>query len=286
MTVETGITALAQAIGTDVKGLMPKIQTPIYADTLPGNAYSAALGDVGKDFLWNGTANITFTVPDALPDGFGMKIYQFDVGGVTLNAGGTRQVFANGTASGLSSQGSSLSFLTATLLIGGTDPVRILFVAYDDPLPTIYVSNAASLTRNVTTMSAITGLVASLDANSVYEIDLEVSFTSAITTNTLKLGFAALPSGATVQMTGVVFNTNVAGTSPCTLKPMFTSADVVAGVGGASAVTSGSMLATIKGRITTTGTSGTLQATAGAIATTGNVSVAVGAATMKVKKVL
>lgn len=161
----------------------------------------------------------------------------------------------------------------------------ILNAIYNLALPVLYAESNAALTRNATTMSAIPGISIPLEINASYDIDLLVSFTSAITTNTLKLGFQALPTGAKCQLEGRFWNTATKGTAPVSNVLYTTSAQLVTGDGGTAAVTGVTMLGRIFGRIRTSSTAGLLVPTAGSLAATGNVSVAAGDATLSVSKV-
>lgn len=283
VSLDLGIKALAEAIAAKINGLRPKIQVPIYMDTAVNNTYTCTLADAGKQFIWNGGSDLTFVVPDSLPDGFNIKISQFAAGRVLINPG-TKTYFANGTAPGLILPGQSAQLDVATVIAGGNS-VRILNVSLDQPLPTFYAANATAAVRNSTAFSAIPNMSLTMDANSVYDIDFKASFTSVITSNTIKLGLTALPTGAQCQLEGVIYNTNMLGTSNTQRKTMLNSAEAVAGIAGsAMSSISGVFLAKIFGRIVTGSAGGPVAITMGAIAATGNVSVAAGAATLTAKK--
>ncbi len=286
MSIESNITLLAQAIGTDIKGLVPKVQTPIYADSLTNNTYTATLADIGKTFLWNGTADITFVVPSSLPDGFSMKVFQFDAGNITLDSGG-RQMFANGTATGLKAQGSSMTILTATLLIGGVTPVRILFVSYDSPLPTLWSQGTSDITLTSSTMTNLPSTTVTLDANSVYDVDLRLMYTAVNTSVGLKVGFANLTGGASAQIDYRIAFTNASGTAPWRTGFLYGSTALASGsaVVGVAAV---KLHASMVGRITTGSSPVVLTPQVGlsANSTTNTITIAASDVSMVCKKVL
>lgn len=275
MSIESGLTAFVQAVGTDIKGLSPKIVPPVEIF----DSYTLTDADSGKHLVYNGNSSIILTFPGTLSEGFKVRISNAGPGNVVFDKGG-RLSFGNASRDSLTFQWDVVEvFITS---IGGAP---VFLQTYNLGLPVVYQYSNTAMTRNATAMVAIPGIAVPLDINAAYDIDLTVAFSSGITTNTLKLGLAAFPSGWTCALQGVVFNTNVQGTGPCVHKPMFTSSDAVAGVSGTSAVVSTNLLARITGRIFTGSTSGLLIPTCGSIATTGNVSVASGGANMSVMKV-
>lgn len=241
--------------------------------------YTVQLSDANQSFSYNGTGTITVTFPATLPDGFKAKVYNCGLGQVVFVAPSTVH-FGNAQRLGLIFQWDVADIQLLTI-----SSTRIFMTIYNLALPVLYGESNAALTRNVTAMSAIPGISIPLETNASYDIDLLVSFTSAITTNTLKLGFLALPSGAKCQLEGRFWNTATKGTAPVSNVLFTTSAQLVTGDGGTAAVTGVTMLGRIFGRIRTGATAGSLVPTAGALATTGNVSVAAGDATLSVSKV-
>jgi hypothetical protein len=269
------LSSIFSQIAADLKALMPRVDAPIVLTA----SYTFVLSDSGKSFIYNLGSDITVSFPQALPDGFHVDVYQANVGRVILDLQG-RLDYNNATRQRTQFGGDFVVCKCAH-----DNGVPILFITFHTELPITYTISNAALTRNATTMVAVPGVAQELEANSVYDVDYQVTFSSAITTNALKLGFAALPSGATCQLEGVIYNTNVAGTAQPARKTLLTSAEAVTGVLGASSVTTGVLLGRVTGRITTAGTAGTLTPTAGSIATTGNISVAAGAATLKLGKI-
>lgn len=281
--LELGTSDLAKRVAAKINDLLPRSESPIYYDSLPDNLYTCKPQDSGKWFIWNGTENITILYPDSLPDGFQLRVSMLSTGTVTLDSD-TRVPFINATFSTLAVTGSSVSTATAQVVVGGT-PGRFLNVSFDNPLPSSFFKNTGAAVRNSTAMSAIPGMTMNLDANSVYDIDMRATFGSLITTNSIKLGMTALPAGATCQLEGMIYSTNVLGTAAPQRKTLLTSAELVTGVAGSvlSSI-SGLFLGKISGRIITGSSGGSVSVTMGAIAATGNVTVAAGAATMTVKK--
>jgi hypothetical protein len=248
------------------------VQTP---NILAAN-YTFKDSDSGKTFYWNSASNGTLTVPTGLTDGARFTIKQGTLGGTVTIATSGRAVLGN------SPRLTTLKSLDSVeVLVAGSG--AYLVNTWQEPLPIFATFSTAVMTLNATTMVNLTGLSGTVEANATYEVDILVSFSSAIVTQALKLGLASLPTGS-VQLEGVIYNTNVAGTSTPAFKSMLSSAEAVTGVAGATSVTSGQMLGRIRGRITTTA-AGTFTVTCGAIGTTGNLTIAIGDAYMKLQKV-
>lgn len=275
MTVVAGVAALATAIGADIKTLRPKINRTIELTA----DYTALSTDSATSFVYNGPSPITVTFPDALPVGFYCRVYQAGLGTVAFSHPNRLQ-FGNA-----SRVGTSFQWDVADIELFTIASTPIFMQIFNLALPVLYAKSTADAVRNSTTMTAITGLSIPLEINSAYDVNILVPFTSVITTNTLRIGLAALPTGATCQFEVSVWNAVAAGTAPKTNHIWTTSALAVTGTGGTAAVVGSTMLASVTGRITTSTTAGNIAVTCGSIAATGNVTVASGAASMSVSKV-
>lgn len=275
MSTESGVTALAQAIGADIKLCARRVNPAI---ELTGS-YTMSDADSGGSFIYNGSGSITVTFPASLSYGFCCKIENSGSGSVVFSAPSAVQ-FGNASRPSLIFQWDVVN--VEIKLVAAT---RIIDLIYNLALPVLYAESSAALTRNTTAMTAIPALSIPLEANAAYDIDLIVSFTSAIITNTLKLGFAALGSGSKCAIEARVWNTLVVGTTPASHGLFMNSAQAVAGIAGTGSVLSTTLMARAFGRIRTGSSAFNLVATAGALTNTGNVSVAAGDATLSVSKV-
>lgn len=269
-------TVIAQ-IAADIKACAKRIVIPEY---LTANRTLTA-NDSGMTFVYNGGsgASITITFPATLPDGFkcrvcnaGLGIVAFDLSGMVHfgNAGRTGLIFQWDVA--------DVEIYTA---LGN----KIAQTTYNLALPVLYAENSASFTRNVVAMSAVPGMSLNMEKNAAYDVQILVNFTSAIITNSLKVGLLALPSGATCQLECTVWTSKTPGGTPNWSGIWTTSAEAVAGLSGNASVTGVTMIACIRGRVRTGATAGALALAAGALTTTGAQSVAIGGATMSLSKV-
>jgi hypothetical protein len=153
------------------------------------------------------------------------------------------------------------------------------------PLP-MYVENTADVVRNATTMVAVPGMSVTLEANAVYEVSVLMPFNSVIAGNTLRIGLAALPTGAKCALEVSVWNSASAGTAPRTNHFWTSSAQAVAGTPGSGSILGQMLLASITGRIRTGSAGGVLAVTAGSITALGNVTVAANAASLRATRIM
>lgn len=276
MTIEAGITALAQAVGADIKTLTNRGPIPVGSLYLT-SSYTLTLADHLKFIIVNSATAVTLTVPIGLPDGFSFWVQQNGVGNVAINPA-TRSGGMNSNAARV---GPNFQFDSCfcACAIGNT----VVNAIFGVTLPTLQLSNTASQSRNTTTMTDLAGISFPLLAGAMYDVDLKVQFSTNNAAAALRLGLSALPSGASCQMEGRVWNTNVAGASPYTNALLLTPSSIIAA--GTASVSGAQQLGTIKGRIYMGGNSGTITAQASSINTTGLVAIAVGAANMVLTQV-
>lgn len=263
-------------IARTLAGIATELNPPIALTA----SYTVLPTDSGSHFFYNGSGAITLTFPSTLPVGFFCRVSLASAAGQVLFDKGGRLSYGNASRDALLSQWDVVEIFLST---DNGNP--IFLQTYNLGLPLLYAESSAALTRNATTMVAIPGISIPLETNAAYDIDMAVAFTSAITTNTLKVGFSALPTGAKCQLQVDIFSTGSPGTSAAVRGLIMSSAAAVTGVNGSSAVVSTTLMARVTGRIRTAGTAGNLVPTLGSIATTGNVSVAAGDATLSVNKV-
>lgn len=237
------------------------------------------LADSGTHFFYNGTGTVTLSFPDTLPLGFSCRVSLASAVGKVVFNKGSRLSYGNASRDSLIFQWDVVD------IVLGTDNGNPIFLqSYNLALPVLFTKSTADAVRNATTMVAIPGMSVPLEANSAYDVNISVPFSSVITTNTLRIGLSALPTGAAPAFEVAVWNAVSAGTAPKTNQMWTTSAMAVTGTPGTAAVVGSTMLATVTGRIVTSA-AGNLAVTCGSIATTGNVTVASGAASMSVSKV-
>ena len=238
-----------------------------------------SLADSGTHFFYNGSGTITLSFPDTLPLGFSCRVSLASAAGKVVFNKGTRLSYGNASRDSLIFQ-----WDVCDIVLGLDNGNPIFLQSYNLALPVLFAKSTADAVRNATTMVAIPGLSLPLEANAAYDINISVPFSSVITTNTLRIGLAALPTGAAPAFEVSVWNAVTSGTAPRTNQMWTTSAMGVTGTAGTAAVVGQTMLATITGRIITS-TAGNLSVTCGSIAATGNVTVASGAASMSASKV-
>lgn len=273
--LSTPANALDLATLAMLANYVPLINPPTYLTA----SYTVTNADAGKTFVYNGSGTATLTFPNTLPDGFTCRVANAGLGTFNFDASTYGAHFGNAQRTGLIFQWDVVDIEIYTALA-----TKIFQTTYNLALPVLYGVNAAAFTRNVTALSSF-GISIPLEVGGAYDIDLIVTFASPITTNTLRLGLAALPTGANCQLEGRVFNSNAGGTATAWHKSMISSAEAVAGCTANAAVVGALTIARITGRIIMGTTAGSLVPTAGALATTGAVTVAAGSATLSVSKV-
>lgn len=275
VSLDLGIKALAEAIAAKINGLMSRINPSVSltADRTMTDA------DSGKSFVYNGTGTITVTIPATVSVGFYCRIENASTGQVLISAPATIQ-FGNASRTGLRFQWDVVEVEIKTI-----SDTRIVDLIYNLALPVTYAENTAAVTRNVVAMSAIPGLTLGMEANSAYDVDIIVPFTSANATNSLKIGLLALPTGATCALEVTVWTSDTAGASSNWKGLLMSSARAVTGVAANASTLSVVMMARISGRIRTGAAEGQLAVAAGALNTAGVQTIAANAASMSLSKV-
>lgn len=278
MSLVSRISAAFAQVAADIKACAKRVVVPEY---LTANRTLTA-ADSGGTFIYNGGTgtSITITFPATLPDGFKCRIKNAGLGTVAFDATGYGAHFGNASRIGLIFQWDVADIEIYTALA-----TKIIDTVYNLALPVLYVENAASFTRNVTAMSAVPGMTLNLEKNAAYDVQILVQFTSANVMNSLKVGLLALPTGATCSLEAVIWTSATAGGTPNWSGIFTTSAQAVAGLAGNASATGVTMLASIRGRVRTGATAGSLAVAAGALSALGVQTVAAGAASMSVSKV-
>lgn len=255
-----------------------RINVPTYFSS--GNITLTA-ADSGNTFVFNGSAgtSVTITFPLTLPDGFTCKIENAGTGTVAFVFTGFIH-FGNAGRTGLAFQ-----WDVADIALYTAAGNRIFDTTYNLALPVLYAENTAAETRNVATLSALAGLTIPLETVCAYDVNILIPYTCGVTTNALRVGMLAWPTGSTGQFEVAIWNAAAAGTAPKTNHFWPTSALAVTGTAGTASVVGSTMLASITGRIKTSTTAGNLAVAVGALTTTGAVSIAANAASMSVSKV-
>jgi len=276
MTIITGVSDLAKAIGADVKTINTKFSIPAGSVMLTGD-YTVTAADKGKIFVSTSNEAITVTLPSTLLDGWSAHFYQTQSGAINLNASG-RTVWSNSARIGTNFTWDNMDVSVITQ--AGT---QFVIASFSQPLPTQYASSTAVATRANTTLTAIPGLAFPVLAYTTYAVDLRASFTSSITTMGLTLGFSDLPAGSTTQLEMRIQNTNVAGTSNMRMSASNSNTGLTGS--GSGSVVGVTMLGTVTGRITIGATAGTLTAVAAGSASTGTITITSGAASLELRMV-
>ena len=125
--------------------------------------------------------------------------------------------------------------------------------------PSIYTT-ASSQNSTSATLANITGLTATLAANTTYSVDCFVTFQSAATTTGINFGFTS-PTGTTCMLEVVVPITNTAGVSQLrTIFPNNSSANSGSVLGTAVSTINSNHTARFSGIIKVGGTGGTFAA--------------------------
>lgn len=272
MSLVSSILALAQAIAQDFKGLLPKIQPPVALT----ESRTMTAADSGTHFFYNGLSAITLTFPAELPLGFKCRVSMASNGQVLFDKGG-RLSYGNASRDALTFQWDVVEIFLTT-----DNGAPVFLQTYNLGLPVSYAENNAALTRSTTALSAVPGLSLQMDANSSYDVDVVVPFTSSVTTESLKIG-ATMPAGAVPSLEVTIFNTNASGTTR-TGHFWPTAALAASGTSGASSVVGQTLMAHISGKVRVGATAGPLAITAGARDTSGTISVAANAAAMSLTK--
>lgn len=230
--------------------------------------------DSGKIFYLNSGANATFTFPSTLSDGFRVKIIQGTLGGKITMVSGGRTILAN-----TARVQTQFSFDTVEILAAGG---AFLLLDWKDPLPTYTLPTTSATTRAVTTNASVPELVVTLEPNSIYDIDCEMTYTTTAAAQSLKLGFASTLTGAVFTLNGAVQITNVPGTAVAVSGPLNSTSATVAGTASVASVDQN---ASIKGKIKTGSAGGTFTIQVGAISTASTLTIAAGKAVLSAKKI-
>lgn len=135
-------------------------------------------------------------------------------------------------------------------------------------------TSAYSLTT--TTLNNVTGTALTLEANSVYEVDLRAVFSTDNTGTGITLGFADMTGGAVPQLEAHIYTSNVAAGGPGAgvFAPIVETTNV--SITRAASSIGVNLLAYVSGRIYTGGSAMTLTPQVAAAAAVGTVSIAIG----------
>lgn len=234
-------------------------------------------GDSGSHLFFNSASTITLTFPDTLPLGFNVRVSNAGTGVVLFNLG-SRLSYGNGSRNGLIFQWDVCDIV---LSVDNGNP--IFLQTYNLALPVLYGQNSVQETRSTTTLVAVAGLSLPMEANSAYDVDVTVPYTSSVTTESLKLGMT-MPTGAIPGLQIDIFVTNTSGTSNRTGHFWPTAALAASGTSGSASVVGQTLMAHIWGKVRTGATAGPLVVTVGARDTSGTVTIPANSAYMSLSK--
>lgn len=149
----------------------------------------------------------------------------------------------------------------------------------------LHARNGSSYSLSSTTLVDITDMALTLDANSVYQVDFRITYTTNNSVSAITAGFADFTSGAIPQLDGHNMSAPAGGSgaSGGIFKPLVNATGITLSAG---ASTSGvNLLILINGRVYTGSSPLVLTPQVASINTTGAVSIAVGMATILATKV-
>lgn len=239
--------------------------------------YTVSAADSGCLLLFDSASAVMLNFPASLPDGVNVKVWQFGNGSVVFSAPG-RAIRSNATRI-------QTLFKSDVANVFCTSSGAVLALAFEEVNPSQYVSNNAALSSATATLAnwAYSQQPIYLEPNSVYDLDYKVTFQSTATTQALKMGLSNLSSDTLLQLEGRVGQTNAPGTATKRFQDVFAPTGI--NVSGASSVASVNILSSLTGRILTGTTGQFIYPSISGIGTTGTISVAIGGATLAVKKV-
>lgn len=238
--------------------------------------YTVSAADSGCLLLFDSATAVMLNFPASLPDGVNVKVWQFGNGSVVFSATG-RAIRSNATRI-------QTLFKSDVANVFCTSSGAVLALAFEEVSPSQYVSNNAAISSATATLAnwPYSQQPVYLEPNSIYEIDYKVVFQSTATTQALKMGLSNLSSDCIVQLEARIGQTNAPGTATKRFTDVL--APTAINASGASSVVSVNTLATLSGRIITGATGQFVYPQLSGIGTTGTISVAVGGATLGVKK--
>lgn len=245
MSIVSAVNDLATSIGADIKSLYtnkaPLIGTPT---TVVGDT-TISLNMSGTTLVWNGTTNITLTFPASLPAGFKCRVCQASTGSVSF-------VFQGRLQFGNAFRSTTLfpwDVVDVELIVTSGNGVGVLI--FNDPLPSLWAQGSSDLTVTTSTMVNLPGTALVLEPFGAYDIDLRLMYSTPVASAAaLKIGFANLTTGSTMQVEYKVATTNVSGTAPWRTGFLYGSTSLVSGAAN-STVANIKLHAIVSGRIIT-----------------------------------
>lgn len=280
MSLETGVTALAQAVAADIKSLITTKANLVATPTVLTGNTTITVAMSGSTLVWNGSTDITLTFPAELPAGFACRVCPASTGRISF-------VFTGRLQFGNAFRSKTLfpwDVVDVELIVSDSNQVGVLI--YNEPLPTLYTAGSSDLTLTTSTMVSIPGLAIVLEPFGAYDIDLRCMYTPAvISTAALKLGFVNLTGGAVLEADYFIATTNVSGTAPWRTGFLYGSTSLV--TGSANAAVLAKLHAKVTGRIITGSAAVTLTAQAGlsAASTTNTITITGAETTLTCRKV-
>lgn len=149
----------------------------------------------------------------------------------------------------------------------------------------LHARNGSAYSLNSTTLVDITDMALTLPANSVYQVDFRITYSTNNTSSAITAGFADFTTGAIPQLDSHIYTnaTAVGGPGAGVFKPLVNATAI--NISSASSATGVNLMVSIHGRVYTGTSALTLTPQVASINTTGLVSIAIGAATIFATKV-
>lgn len=237
--------------------------------------YTFTDADHKKLVLVDSANTTTLTFPQTLTDGFSITAWQIGVGQIVFEIAG-RVVRSNASRISTAYAGDTVNVTVTSSSVVATE--------FATPLTTQYQSNSAALSYTSSTAAswATTFPALVLEAGGVYEIDYRVIFQTDNTAASVKLSF---PNNTGLSNVQLDYKVQQAAPGTAAFRIGSLSANTSMNAAGTASVASTPLLGHLTGRVTVSANTLTLVPQLSGIGATGTVSVAIGAATIMVRKV-
>lgn len=237
--------------------------------------YTFTDADHKKLVLVDSANTTTLTFPQTLTDGFSITAWQIGVGQIVFEIAG-RVVRSNASRISTAYAGDTVNVTVTSSSVVATE--------FATPLTTQYQSNSAALSYTSSTAAswATTFPALVLEAGGVYEIDYRVIFQTDNTAASVKLSF---PNNTGLSNVQLDYKVQQAAPGTAAFRIGSLSANTSMNAAGTASVASTPLLGHLTGRVTVGANTLTLVPQLSGIGATGTVSVAIGAATIMVRKV-
>jgi len=237
--------------------------------------YTFTDADHKKLVLVDSANTTTLTFPQTLTDGFSITAWQIGVGQIVFEIAG-RVVRSNASRIATAYAGDTVNVTVTSSSVVATE--------FATPLTTQYQSNSTALSYTSSTAAswATTFPALVLEAGGVYEIDYRVIFQTDNTAASVKFSF---PNNTGLSNVQLDYKVQQAAPGTAAFRIGSLSANTSMNAAGTASIVSTPLLGHLTGRITVGANTLTLVPQLSGIGATGTVSVAIGAATIMVRKV-